>query len=127
MLPYGLSAPVASVNVATTDGEMYIIFVEDESGKCQRVMIQIGKTGTAIRAWTEALMEVVNIAIDSGISLSVIAVKLSNIYTDRYVTGPNMNRIYSGPDGFVYAINRYLRTKHPADVIPFDMPWVNDE
>lgn len=124
-IPYNVAQPLEAINVPTTDGEMFVFFIEDERGDCVRVMIMIGKTGTAIHAWTAALTEIVNIALDKGVKLMDICNSLSNIYTDKSVYLTKDRRIYSGPDGFVYAINRYIRTKYAADVVPFDMPWVD--
>lgn len=120
---YNTVAETSAVSVPTTDGSMYVLFMEDADGNCDRVAVQIGKSGTAIRAWTHAMMEMANVALSNGVKLSTIAIQLSNIYTDRNVTTATMNNIKSGPDGFVYAINVYLRSKKTAGYVPFDMPW----
>jgi len=123
LLKYNDPAPTDAMKVRTTDGDLYVFFIEDTKGVCRKVMLQIGKSGTAVRAWTDAVMELTNVALDNNVDLATIAVTLSNIYTDRYVHTGGMNMIKSGPDGFVYAINKYIRTKFKQATVPFDMPW----
>lgn len=122
-MKYNVAAPSSTIEVPTTDGKLFAIFIEDDVGKCQRVMIQIGKSGTAIRAWTAAMTEMVNISLENGVPIEIIAVQLSNIVTDKNITTSTMHNIRSGPDGFVYAINRYIRSKKKDDYLPFEMPW----
>ena len=45
----------ATVKVQTPDGTMYLIIMENEHGMPSRVDIQIGKSGTNIRAWYMAI------------------------------------------------------------------------
>jgi hypothetical protein len=119
------SYPCVTLKVKTTDGTMFIVFVEDGNGVCKKIDVQIGKTGTQVRAWTESLMTTANIALANGVSLSQLAIELSNITTDRVtMTGEEQSKIRSGPAGFVYAINKYLRyKKNDNRKLPFEMPW----
>lgn len=118
------NAETTSIKCRTTDGTMYVFFIDDDNGKCQRVMIQLGKNGTMVRAWAESLMAIVNLALMNRVDLIDIANDLSNINSDRImVTGEENSKIRSGPAGFVYAINKYIRSKNYTKRPPFDMPW----
>jgi hypothetical protein len=116
-----------AIKVNTTDGKMFVFFIEDDYGKCQRVMINIGKGGYSLNAWAESLMYTVNLALTNRTPLVEIANELSNINSDKVVItgeGEEAVKIKSGPAGFVYAINKYLRYKHKPTPTAWEMPWI---
>jgi hypothetical protein len=113
----------AVLKVKTTDGTMFVTFIEDDLGKTTHILIQIGKTGTQIRAWTESMEVLINTLLDAGEPLISIATKLSNINTDKCVyQGDRMIR--SGPGGLVYAINKHISVTTRKERPPFDQPWL---
>ena len=96
--------------VQTTDGILYVTICEVE-GEPYKVALQIGKTGTQIRAWTEALQEVINITLDNNISIMRAIEATSNITTgDIKIHQPGI-QIRSGPEGVSYALRKYIEEK----------------
>ncbi len=116
------------IEVVTTNGTMFVAFIEDDNGDCIQVMIQIGKNGSQVRAWTEAMQELVNMILADKKSIESVANVLENITTDRITislkTDEDRREIKSGPDGLVYAVDQYIKSKNRDSLAPFAMPWV---
>lgn len=115
----------STVEAHTPIGTLYATFIEDDSGKCVRVIIQIGKSGTDTRAWSEALGSMINKLLSMNIPIVTIADSLSAYNSDRLAYN-NSRTVRSGPDGIVYAIHSYMESKRVANVTrPYlDMPWL---
>ena len=123
-MEYNVAYPVISVEVLTPDGKMFAVFIEDdETGECIRVQIIIGKTGANIRAWSESLASMINELLSTGKSLAYIATQISGYYGDRSSFN-NTRNVKSGPDGIVYAINRYLLDKNKIETPILDQRWL---
>jgi len=96
--------------VQTTDGTLYVTIC-DVNDEVFKVALVIGKTGSQVRAWTEALQEVINIVLLSGIPLVRVISATSNITTGKVkIHQPGIN-IRSGPEGVAYALMKYLQEK----------------
>lgn len=124
MLNYNRSYLTTTISVSTTDGPMFVLFVDDDDGKCIHVMIQIGKTGSQTRAWTDSLQELINMLLTDGKSIEDAVTVLRDITTDRItVSGEDNVEIKSGPEGLVYAVSRYIKHRDRSLQPAFAMPW----
>lgn len=110
----------ATVKVQTPDGTMYLIIMENEHGMPSRVDIQIGKSGTPIRAWSMATSDLINLCLDNGISLHQIVARIIGATSDRSRDNEE-GKVSSGPEGVAYAIFSYLRHKKAGAGPYFDM------
>lgn len=115
------------IEVMTTDGKMYVAFMDDNEYNCIHVFVQIGKNGTNSRAWTEALQELINSLLGNGIMIDDIVPMIEDITTDKLVITGNIKdvktNIMSGPAGIVYAIRKYIEARDRSNKPPFMMPW----
>lgn len=109
MTPVSSSLPTTSVKVETPDGTLFV-HIAEENGRAREVLLNIGKSGYSLAAWSDALARMVSLALKHGIAMQDIVVELSNIHTDR-VRRSNGVAIHSGPDGLAVALMRYLATK----------------
>ena len=101
----------AVIRVATPDGTLFLIVDEDTSGKPVDIRMEIGKAGTAIRAWSEAAGKLLTLAINKGVTLEEVITEISNITSDRLVYHGRVP-IRSGPDGLAYGLVRYKGHKY---------------
>jgi hypothetical protein len=112
----------STIRQDTPDGTMFVTIIEDEKAKPIEVLVSIGKTGTSIRAWTEAVQGLCNMVLSKGGGLTDIVNSIDSITTDKAY-----RNIRSGPEGLVRCISVYLRSR--ADLIKdekpsLDMPWI---
>lgn len=101
--------PSYTAKVITPDGTMFVNISERDS-KPYRVDATIGKAGSAVNAWAQALSLSVTLALQNGISLYDIIEGLSNNATDR-ISYSNGRVIRSGPDGLVNGLSIYVASK----------------
>lgn len=99
-----------TIRVRTTDGTMYVIVIEDGRGVPIAVQAHIGKTGSSVYAWLDAVTRLCSKLLDKGESVSTLIYELENITSDRTVQNGSVP-IRSGVDGFVYALRSYQRSK----------------
>lgn len=97
------------VRVKTTDGTMFVTIMEEDS-KPIEIHISIGKTGSQLRAWSDALSHVINLAMFKGSTIQEIIEVLSLITSDKIVYDGRLP-IRSGPEGLVVALRKYLKSK----------------
>lgn len=99
------------IRVPTPDGTMFLMIDEDESGKPVMIRLEIGKVGSALRAWTDVTGRLITLAIANGATLEDIVTEISNITSDRLVYNRRIP-IRSGPDGIAYGIMQYKGLKY---------------
>jgi len=100
-----------TVQTRTPDGTLYTIIMEDSNGHPKQIIASIGKAGSGIQAWTEALARMCSLALDNGSSLIEIESVLSNLTSDRLRAYKNGAVCRSGPEGLVLALRLYRRDK----------------
>jgi hypothetical protein len=104
-----------SVNyrVATPDGTMHVTIMDDNNGQPIKILIHIGKAGTAVSAWAYALAEMISLSLESGTPYSKILEQLSSITsgaTPRIAVGGGAEA-RSGVEGLWIALMRYRKDK----------------
>lgn len=114
----------STIRTQTPDGTMFVTIIEDNNSIPVEILVSIGKTGTRIRAWTEAVQGLCTTILSLGGKLTDIANSIDNISTDdRYETK-------SGPEGLVKCIAIYLKSRadlikeHESDLPKLEMPWI---
>lgn len=105
----------STIKVQTPDGTMFVHVMELNSGVPYKIDLSIGKAGSAIQAWAQAVARLASLALRRGALLSELAEEISSITTDRLtVNGGRVTR--SGPDGIAQALVIYIQSKKPAVV-----------
>lgn len=100
------------MKVRTPDGTVFVNVMENEDGKPFQVIVNIGKAGSAVAAWAQALGSMISIALqtEDEKAFDKIITELSSITssgTARSIT----SRCTSGPEGVWMALIRYRRAK----------------
>jgi hypothetical protein len=99
-----------TVRVMTPDGVMFVTIVENSNGtrpQPAEILVTLGKTGSAIAAWANMAALLTSFLLERGVSLVDIAVKISNILSDKQTAQTAGMDIRSGPEGLKYAFLRY--------------------
>lgn len=99
----------SSIKASTPDGSIFIQ-INELNGKPIEVTFFIGKAGSSIQAWSQALSSVINLALHSGVEISTIAETLSGITSDR-ISFNGDKIIRSVPDAISQAIITHLASK----------------
>lgn len=95
----------ATEKTITSDGTLYVTINQDEHGLCE-VFTNIGKHGSEVSAWSEAVGRLISLCLRSGISLKSIIKQLRGI-TSRPIWQDG-EQILSVPDAIGRALSRYL-------------------
>jgi hypothetical protein len=101
-----------TIRVSTPDGTLFVHIAEDDEGKLKQIMLNLGKAGTAVSAWANALASTLTLSIELGATLEDLTELLSNITSGssaRLGIGGNCT---SGPEGVWMALMHYRREKH---------------
>lgn len=101
-----------TVKVSTPDGSMFFTIVEN-NGKPVGVDIVMGKAGSSIQAWSQALSHVITLALRNRVEISTIAEEVSGITSDRLAFNGD-RAVRSVPDAIAQAILIYLASKSPS-------------
>lgn len=97
-----------SYQMNTPDGTMYVFVMFDNAGKPVGIQLSLGKAGSAVAAWANALSRVCSLALDHGAHITEIIQELSLQTTDRARINRGNISIRSGPEGVAVALMRAL-------------------
>ena len=95
-------------NFKTEMGSLFVTVNEDEHGPFE-VFVQLGKSGSASMAFTEAIGRLISLALRSGIKPSAIIDQLKLIRGSRPVMQENGEVVFSVPDAIAKAMAEYLK------------------
>jgi len=95
-------------NYKTEMGSLFVTVNEDEHGPFE-VFIQLGKSGSASMAFTEAIGRLISLALRSGVKPSAIIDQLKLIRGSRPVIQDDGEVVFSVPDAIAKAMEEYLR------------------
>lgn len=98
-------ATAYTIKVESPDGVMFVHCTE-RNDKLVHVLINIGKAGSAISAWADAMGRMITSALVHQ-PLSVIIDELSNITADRVTRTDSGIFVKSGPEAVFYALMIY--------------------
>jgi len=95
-------------NFKTEMGSLFVTVNEDERGPFE-VFVQLGKSGSASMAFTEAIGRLISLALRSGIKPSAIIDQLKLIRGSRPVMQESGEVVFSVPDAIAKAMAEYLK------------------
>jgi len=101
--------------IITSDGTLYLTINRDEYGLCE-VFANIGKHGSEVASWSEAVGRLISLCLRSGLSLKSLVEQLSGI-TSRPIWH-NGEQILSVPDAIGKALSKYLDEKNSITKSP---------
>ncbi len=91
--------------IITGDGVLYLTINSDDIGLCE-VFTNIGKHGSEVAAWSEAVGRLISLCLRAGVSLKSLVEQLRGI-TSRPIWH-NGEQILSVPDAIGKALSKYL-------------------
>lgn len=94
------------IETKTPDGTLFTT-INELNNKPDNFQLQIGKAGSTLRAWTDAVATLATLAIQHGATIEDIITAISNFSSDRVAFTQGTTPIRSGPGGFVHALMRY--------------------
>jgi ribonucleoside-diphosphate reductase alpha chain len=98
------------MKVRTPDGTMFVNVMEDADGKPFQIIINIGKAGSAIAAWAQALAATMSAGLQSGVKMEAFLTELSSITSSNRARTVDSTAT-SGPEGLWQALVRYRKIK----------------
>lgn len=104
-------SPAYTIKVLSPDGTVYVHCTEDSKGKLQNVIINVGKAGSPLHAWADALGRMITSSLSNNLPLTHILEQLSNITSIKAVRTPKGIFVKSGPDAIYYALTLYSQIK----------------
>lgn len=106
-----------TIRVIVPEGRMFVAITEDHNSDPRWIKAFAGKTGTTFQAWADGMCELIEELLKNRVPMARIINMLSKPSTANYRTqdvedyNGNGVKIYSGPQGFHYALLRYLQLK----------------
>lgn len=105
------SFPTYSYKVDTPDGMMFVQILEDDQRRPFQILIMIGKAGSSLNAWSDAVARLVSRLLPAAGVHGAIE-ELSNITSDRPMRRlARGETIHSAPEGIAYALLKYTQEK----------------
>lgn len=101
------------------EGTVFTTINEDKQGRVVEIRIIIGKGGSTLAAWADALARVTTLALQAGADISTLLAEISGITSAR-IKKQNGVLIRCGPEAVSYAIMTYLRERHKQDMKGLD-------
>jgi ribonucleoside-diphosphate reductase alpha chain len=98
------------------------VTVNAANGKPFELFAQIGKAGSDVVAFTEAIARLISLALRCGVSIDEIVTQLEGIGGARSV-GFGPNRIMSVPDAVGQALRPWPRLNQAALTLPAAALW----
>lgn len=112
----------STVRIDTPAGTLFLIVLEDDNHRPCKVNIHIGKVGSELGTWTQALAGVINIALDHGADLYEIITTISNITSDKLRRHGEID-VRSGVDGVSIALLKYMQERNKPVNNRHLKPW----
>ena len=97
--------------IVTPDGNMFITISEDDNGVPNAIWIHIGKAGSAVGAWSNALARLMTLCLDKGGTINDLIVELSNQTSDKFRMTNDGEAVRSGIEGVWVALMKYKRDR----------------
>lgn len=96
--------------VRSPDGTIFVNVMENQAGEPVGIIINIGKSGSSVAAWAQALGEMISLALEQGVKLEAILTKLSSITSSGSARSKDVV-VNSGPEGVFIALLKYRSSK----------------
>ena len=105
----------------TDMGNVYVTVNEDEEGPVE-VFIHLGKSGSTLMAFAEAIGRLVSLALRSGVSPHAVIEQLEGIKSGTPVRQPDGLVVFSVPDALAKALRMHLEGIEPGAHPPATPP-----
>lgn len=96
--------------IRTPDGTMFVNVLENIDGEPIGIIINIGKSGSSVAAWAQALASICTAALQNGTKLEALLTELSCVTSTGSARSSEVV-VTSGPEGLYVALLKYRRTK----------------
>lgn len=117
--------PTVSIKVRSPSGTIFVHILENSFGKPVRILINVGKSGSELNAWTDSLARMVTMLLERDEDIFNIVEQLHNMTSDR----ANLRgHARSGPEALAKALLMYVNDKLGIDKMRgktahFGNPW----
>lgn len=109
-----------TAKITTAMGSLYVTLNTDREGKPFECFIEMGKAGSDIKTFTEALARLASISMRAGISLDTIIKQLKDIRGT--VTGRGPTKVLSVPDGIAKCL---IELMQPSKIVREETETLN--
>ncbi len=92
----------------TEMGSLFVTINEDEEGLVE-VFANLGKSGSSLMAFTEAIGRLISLALRSGVKPSSVIDQLKFIKSSRPIMQEDGEVVFSVPDGVARALEKYIK------------------
>ena len=106
--------------VEAPEGTAFVTVVENDSGKPIAIDVNIGKSGSSVKAWAQGLSRVITTSLENDVPLEYIIADLSAQGSDRVRLIRNGVIIRSGSDAVGFALLEYKRDKYVPPIVDDD-------
>lgn len=104
-----------SYRVYTPSGTMFVNIMEEDA-KIVGILVNIGKAGSELSAWAQALASMVTVALNNNVSLQTVIDELKDITSDGQARIGASSDARSGPEGIYSALIQYRNDKRAEGV-----------
>jgi len=104
-----------SYRIYTPSGTMFVNIMEEDD-KVKGILVNIGKSGSELSAWAQALASMVTVALNNGVSLQTVIDELKDITSDGQARIGASADARSGPEGIYSALIQYRNDKRDEGV-----------
>ncbi len=101
----------------TEMGTLYITINEDDKGLLE-VFVHLGKSGSSVMAFTEAIGRLISLSLRSGVNPNEIVKQLKGIKSSTPIRQEDGNVVFSVPDAIAKSLERYLQGGEQLELLP---------
>lgn len=101
--------PTVTIRVPCPEGTAYVQILEFETGKIYKIIMSIGKAGSTVNAYCQAMADMATSLLHNGQTLNDVIAILSGITSDKS-TKHQAFGIRSGPEALGLALSKYRTT-----------------
>lgn len=103
--------------LATEMGTLYVTINEDNEGLLE-MFVQLGKSGSSVMAFTEAIGRLISLALRSGVNPREVIKQLRGIKSSSPTRQEDGDMVFSVPDAIAKCLDRYLAGGEQLELIP---------
>ena len=101
----------------TEMGTLYITINEDDEGLIE-VFVHLGKSGSSVMAFTEAIGRLISLALRSGVNPNEIVKQLKGIKSSTPIRQEDGSVVFSVPDAIARSLEKFLQGGEQLELIP---------
>ncbi len=105
----------------TEMGTLYITINEDDEGLLE-VFVHLGKSGSSVMAFTEAIGRLISLALRSGVNPNEIVKQLKGIKSSTPIRQEDGSVVFSVPDAIAKSLEKFLQGGEQLELISSNSP-----